>query len=65
VSASQSFLSDYEPDLSELTPEERDAYEACVLGGTGVREYARETNRSPGTVGNLLARAREKVPLEA
>ncbi|PSQ63691.1 MAG: hypothetical protein BRD21_01820 [Halobacteriales archaeon SW_8_66_22] len=27
----------------------------------GVREYARKTGRAPGTVGNLLARAREKA----
>ena len=27
----------------------------------GVREYARKTGRAPGTVGNLLTRARQKV----
>lgn len=57
----QVFLSAFEPDLSGLTEAERDAYETCVLGDTGVREHARETGREPGTVGNLLARAREKV----
>jgi hypothetical protein len=44
-----------------LTPAELDAYLTCGLGDVGVREYARETDRRPGTVGNLLARAREKT----
>lgn len=50
-----------EDDLDGLTPAELDAYLTCELGEPGVREYARQTNRSPGTVGNLLARARPKV----
>jgi hypothetical protein len=37
-----------------------DAYLTCELGTTGVREYAHKTDRAPGTVGNLLARARRK-----
>lgn len=45
----------------ELTDAERDAYEAVERGRYGVREYARRTGRSPGTVGNLLARARAKI----
>ena len=44
-----------------LTPAELDAYLTCQLGDVGPREYARHTDRSPGTVGNLLGRAREKV----
>ena len=45
----------------ELTTAELDAYLTCDLGDRGVREYARLTDRSPGTVGNLLSRARQKV----
>jgi DNA-binding CsgD family transcriptional regulator len=44
-----------------LTDAEAEVYEACVRGDSGVREYARGTDRSPGTVGNLLRRARDKV----
>lgn len=50
-----------ERDLSGLTPAQLDAYLTCDLGGVGVRAYARATDRSPGTVGNLLTRARENV----
>lgn len=50
----------------DLTYAERRAYIACrEPGGFGVREYARETGRSPGTVGNLLARAERKLGGEA
>jgi DNA-binding CsgD family transcriptional regulator len=49
------------PDLSALTPAERDAYEAVRGGEYGPREYARQTNRSPGTISNLLARADKKL----
>jgi len=55
------FSGEYEPDLSDLTEGERRAFEAVDLGDYGVREFARETGRRPGTVGNLLARARDKV----
>ncbi|WP_225334898.1 sigma-70 region 4 domain-containing protein [Halomicrobium urmianum] len=48
-------------DLTTLTPAQQDAYLHVDLGGEGVREYARRTDRSPGTVGNLLADARENV----
>lgn len=48
-------------DLSALTDAEREALEAVEEDGYGVREYARKTGRSPGTVGNLLARAEEKL----
>lgn len=50
-----------EPDLSTLTDAEREVFQAVDRGQFGVREYARETDRRPGTVGNLLARAREKI----
>jgi hypothetical protein len=54
-------LMGYEDDEHEaLTDAEAEAYQACVIGEWGVREYARETDRAPGTVGNLLARARAK-----
>lgn len=48
-------------DLSGLTAAELDAYLTCDLGGVGVREYANESGRSPGTVGNLLRRARDTL----
>lgn len=57
----QSSLYDFEPDLSPLTEAEREVYEAVGMGQYGPREYARKTGRSPGTVGNLLRRAREKL----
>ncbi|GGN92760.1 helix-turn-helix transcriptional regulator [Haloarcula pellucida] len=57
----QSSLYDFEPDLSPLTEAEREVFEAVGMGQYGPREYARETGRAPGTVGNLLRRAREKV----
>jgi DNA-binding CsgD family transcriptional regulator len=45
----------------DLTPAERDVYENVHRGPYGPREYARRTDRSPGTVGNLLRRARTKL----
>lgn len=63
----QASLNDFESDdaggtdLEELTEAEREAFIAVERGEYGVREYARETSRRPGTVGNLLARARDKV----
>jgi len=50
-----------EPDLSDLSPAEMDAYLTCDLAEIGVRRYAEVTDRSPGTVGNLLGRARQKL----
>ena len=44
-----------------LTSAELDALLTVDYGEMGVREYARKTDRSPGTVGNLLRWAREKV----
>ena len=60
-------LRDFEADLSDLTDAEKEAYRACRIRGKGVRAFARQTDRRPGTVGNLLARAEEKVerPQEA
>jgi hypothetical protein len=52
---------DRQVTLDGLTSAELDAYLTCELGTTGVREYARKTGRAPGTVGNLLRWAREKV----
>lgn len=52
---------DDEPIEELLTPAERDAWMAVEQGEQGVRPFARETGRSPGTVSNLLRRARRKV----
>lgn len=57
----QARLTDYEPDLSVLTEAEREAYRKVRIEGVGPRPLARETDRSPGTVGNLLARAEQKL----
>jgi len=61
VSAQQTTLYDYEPSVDDLTDAEYRVWMAVEDQDWGVREYARETERSPGTVGNLLRRAREKV----
>lgn len=57
----QATFSRFEPDMSHLTDAEREVYGAVRLGTWGVRDYARHTGRFPGTVGNLLARAEDKV----
>ena len=58
----QTQLGDFETTgLSDLTDGERDVYEAVENGEYGPREYARETERSPGTISNLLRRARRKL----
>ncbi|QLH79507.1 helix-turn-helix domain-containing protein [Halosimplex rubrum] len=57
----QSSLFHYEEDLSPLSEAEREVYEAVEQDGYGMREYARKTGRSPGTVGNLLRRARRRL----
>jgi len=61
--SAQTTFSDWDTSapLTELTEAERDAYVAVERGDYGVREFARETERSPGTVGNLLRRARAKM----
>jgi len=68
MTAAQAELHDYErddePDLSKLSPAEREAWEAVVDGDLGGREFARLTDRSWGTVSNLLMRAREKLDVE-
>lgn len=67
MTGTQKLLRDFEDvdvasaDLDELTDAEREVYEATVDGDHDVREYARKTNRVPGTVGNLLRRARDKL----
>ena len=64
VAVSQSQLSEFgntsAVDLSVLTEAERKVYVAVRLNGIGVRKHARETERSPGTVGNLLHRAEQR-----
>ncbi|WP_049890365.1 RNA polymerase subunit sigma-24 [Natronorubrum sulfidifaciens] len=57
----QASLVEFGPDLSVLTDAEREAYVTCRENGVGVREYARRTDRRPGTVGNLLRRAENKL----
>ncbi|NLV08823.1 MULTISPECIES: sigma factor-like helix-turn-helix DNA-binding protein [Halomicrobium] len=57
----QSSLFEYEEDLSPLSDAQQEVYEAVEQDGFGVREYARKTGRSPGTVGNLLRRARRRL----
>lgn len=45
-----------------LTDAELECYRKIdVEDRVGPREFARQTERSPGTIGNLLRRAREKV----
>jgi len=61
----QSSLHHFEHDLSVLSDAEQEAYQAVEQDGYGMREYARKTGRSPGTVGNLLRRARRKLGGEA
>lgn len=65
MSAEQANLWDFaKPDLSRLTEAEREVYEAVEQGPYGAREYARYTQRSPGTVSNLLRRARNRLDTE-
>lgn len=58
-------LTDFEEDelrdLSELTDAERGVYIAVEREDIPVRQLARETNRRPGTIGNLLKRARLRL----
>lgn len=67
---SQASLTDFDSgdsvdgDLEELTDAEREVFIAVERGEYGPREYARKTERVPGTVGNLLARAREKLDVD-
>ena len=62
MSRSQTSLGAFtRPGFRDLTDAEADAYLNVDEGGHGMREYARQTDRSPGTVGNLLLRARRKL----
>jgi len=62
MSPKKTTLDDYQAAaVDPLTDAERRAYEAVENGDCGVREFARWTNRAPGTVGNLLRRARAKI----
>ena len=54
---------DKRPALDELTEAEREVFETVEMGDVGPREFARETDRSSGTVSNLLRRARLKIEL--
>lgn len=62
--SAQSTLGDFatgEDRFSCLTEAEREAYEKVEEGHWGGREFARHTDRSPGTLSNLLRRARQKL----
>ncbi|MFC7212889.1 RNA polymerase subunit sigma-24 [Saliphagus sp. GCM10025334] len=61
MSSEQARLVDFGPDLSPLTEAEREAYVACREIGVGLREFARRTDRRPGTIGNLLGRAEDRL----
>ena len=61
MSSEQASLVDFGPDLSPLTDAEREAYVACRENDVGVREFARRTDRRPGTIGNLLSRAEARL----
>ena len=63
MSAQTTTLDEYQDaaPVDPLTDAERRAYEAVESGEYGVREFARETERAPGMVGNLLRRARAKI----
>ncbi|WP_335999372.1 RNA polymerase sigma factor [Halorientalis halophila] len=54
-------LQRWDEDLDTLTDAEREVFQAVELGAYGAREYARHTDRSPGTVSNLLRRARGRL----
>lgn len=61
----QASLYEFETDLSGLSDAQREVYQAVEQDGFGVREYARKTGRAPGTVDNLLRRARRRIGGEA
>ncbi|MFC7140042.1 SWIM zinc finger family protein [Halosimplex aquaticum] len=54
-------LDDDPTAYDHLTPAELDAYLTCDLGEMGNREYADLSDRSAGTIGNLLRRARDSL----
>jgi hypothetical protein len=49
-------------NVDVLSECEREVWLRVEHGDYGVREYAALTDRAPGTVGNLLASARDKLP---
>lgn len=58
----QASLFAYEPDeLGQLSKMQRKVYTAVEDEGKGPRQLARDLELAPGTVGNHLQRAREKV----
>ena len=57
---SQLSLKDFEESSEQLTDAERECWQAIEKGPYGPREWARKTDRSPGTISNLLRRARAK-----
>jgi len=58
----QTTLGTFKDRLSTLSEAEREVYLAVERGGYGAREYQRERGwSSPGTVSNLLRRARAKL----
>jgi DNA-directed RNA polymerase specialized sigma24 family protein len=61
----QTSLSRFERDdqepINQLTDAEREVWDEVETGPYGAREYAEATDRSPGTISNLLRRARETV----
>lgn len=61
MSSKQRTLLDVEAEAAGLTDAERRVWVKTQRYNLGPREIARRTNRSPGTVGNLLRRAREKL----
>ncbi|MFC7115830.1 hypothetical protein ACFQH2_13965 [Natronoarchaeum sp. GCM10025703] len=62
--SSEESLTDKYPVLEILSEAELEAYETVELGTSGVREFARQTDRKPGTISTLLRRARRKIKLE-
>lgn len=50
-----------EEQLRELPPKRLEAWLHCEYGPEGVRDFARRSDRAPGTVGNHLRWAREAV----
>ena len=67
MTATQHQLKDFEraePDLSVLSETQREIWDAVVDGDRSGREYARETERSWGTVSNHIDRACRKLGIE-
>lgn len=53
------------PDLSQLTPRQREMWTAVELEDRGIREVARERELNPGTVYRHVDRARAKLGRDA